>query len=252
MDEAWYRTFFTGLVLDFWRAANPPEVTRAEADFLAAELKAAPGAALLDVPCGNGRLAVELAGRGYAATGVDQSESFIAEARAAASAAGLAVAWRCGDMRDLPWRGRFGGAFCFGNSFGYLDPAATRVFFAAVADSLATGGRFVLDTLVAAESLLPDLAHRTWMRVEGMHLLIENTYEACESRLETRYTFFAAGRQEVRTAHHWVFTTGEIGRMLEEVGLVPLAWYEDLGRQPFLPGSPRLLLVAQKLGPAEN
>src|SRR5262245_38881105 len=30
----WYRTFFRGLALDLWRAVVPPELTRAEADYL--------------------------------------------------------------------------------------------------------------------------------------------------------------------------------------------------------------------------
>ena len=61
----WWETFFTGLIVDFWRAAMPPEATRAEADFFEKSLEARPGARLLDVPCGDARLALELAGRGH-------------------------------------------------------------------------------------------------------------------------------------------------------------------------------------------
>ncbi len=43
----------------------PPEATRAEADFFEESLETRPGARLLDVPCGDGRLALELAGRGH-------------------------------------------------------------------------------------------------------------------------------------------------------------------------------------------
>ena len=32
-------------------------------------------------------------------------------------------------MRDLPWPGRFDGAFCVGDSFGYLDDAGNAAFF---------------------------------------------------------------------------------------------------------------------------
>ena len=42
--------------LDLWRRAIPPEHTSAEADFLIQNLKCEPGARVLDVPCGNGRL----------------------------------------------------------------------------------------------------------------------------------------------------------------------------------------------------
>src|SRR5580693_9318148 len=99
MQSNWQAEFFRGVALEFWRRAMSPEHTRAEADFLEKVLAAAPSAQLLDVPCGNGRHAVELAGRGYRLTGVDSSEEFIAEARHASA---LPIRWILGDMRGLP------------------------------------------------------------------------------------------------------------------------------------------------------
>ena len=46
----------------------------AEADFIEKHLQVSHGAKLLDVPCGNGRLAIELARRGYQLTGIDIAE----------------------------------------------------------------------------------------------------------------------------------------------------------------------------------
>jgi cyclopropane fatty-acyl-phospholipid synthase-like methyltransferase len=94
-----------------------PEQTRTEVEFLERVLRIAPGAQLLDVPCGNGRHAIEVAKRGYRLTGVDQSEEFIAEVRSADSVTARRV---LGDMCDLPWPSEFDGAYCFGNSFGYV------------------------------------------------------------------------------------------------------------------------------------
>ena len=70
--------FFRGVALEMWRRAVSPEQTRAEVDFLEKVLQAGPQSKLLDVPCGNGRHAVELAKRGYSLTGVDSSEEFLA------------------------------------------------------------------------------------------------------------------------------------------------------------------------------
>src|SRR5438105_15823508 len=81
----WYEDFFHGIPLDLWRKAIPLEHTKAEADFLVTALNCRTGAHLLDVPCGNGRLSLELAQRGYRLTGVDISEEFIAEARVLAA-----------------------------------------------------------------------------------------------------------------------------------------------------------------------
>ena len=83
MPSNWYENFFHGVALDLWRKVVTPEQTRAEADFLEKALALQPGARVLDVPCGNGRISLELASRGYQGTGVDIAEENIQEARQA-------------------------------------------------------------------------------------------------------------------------------------------------------------------------
>src|SRR6185369_4855224 len=118
----WYETFFHGVTLDLWRQAIPPSQTQAEAQFLIGHLNCEPGAHVLDVPCGNGRLSLELAERGYRVTGVDISEEFIEEARSASNTDGTPVPqFLLGDMRRIEGEATFDGAFCFGNSFGFLE-----------------------------------------------------------------------------------------------------------------------------------
>ena len=63
-------------------------------------------------------------------------------------------------MRDLPWPARFDGAFCLGNSFGYLDDEGNASFLRAVAAALKPGARFVLETPMVLENLLGHLKDR--------------------------------------------------------------------------------------------
>ena len=65
MQSNWQETFFRGVALDAWRRIINPEMTRTEADFLERTLGVDSGAQLLDIPCGNGRHAIELAKGGY-------------------------------------------------------------------------------------------------------------------------------------------------------------------------------------------
>ena len=91
MHPNWQVNFFRGVALEMWRRAVTPEQTSAEADFLERVFQAGPQARLLDVPCGNGRHAVELAKRGYSLTGIDSSEEFLADARATILFAGFSA-----------------------------------------------------------------------------------------------------------------------------------------------------------------
>ena len=91
-------------------------------------------------------------------------------------------------MRDLPWPGRFDGAFCVGNSFGYLDDEGNAAFLRAVAAVLKPGARFVLETPMVLENLLGHLQERPWWRVGEMYLLVQNQYDHTRSRLDIEYT----------------------------------------------------------------
>lgn len=254
MAEAWFENFFQGLALEVWRKAKKPEETKLEAEFLAAVLGVSEGGHVLDIPCGNGRLATALAQRGIRMTGVDLSAEFIAEAqsqKAQGQPTEGEIDWIRGDMRHIDWRDTFDGAYCFGNSFGYFPREETSAFLAAIQGALKPGARFVLDTSLAAESLLPGLEERSWSQVEDMLMLVERDYKVAESRLDTEYTFIHKGRSETRQASYWIFTVAEILRMLQESGLEAISLFASLEQEPYVFGTPRLLLVAEK-APAKN
>ena len=121
-------------------------------------------------------------------------------------------------MRDLPWPGRFDGAFCLGNSFGYLDEAGNAQFLRAVAAALKPGGRFVLETPMVIESLLSNLKDRPWFKAGPVHLLVENEYDASRSRLNTEYTFVSDGRVEVRRGSQQMYTYRQLIELMEAAG----------------------------------
>lgn len=248
MNSRWYEEFFNAdAALDVWQKYVTPEMTRAEADFLDSVLKIRSDGHLLDVPCGNGRHSVELASRGFHLTGVDISKKNMDRARAKAEAQDVEARFVHGDMRELPVATHFDGAFCFGNSFGYLDYDGMQGFVARISTLLKPKGKFCIDTSMSAESILPDLAVKTWFSMDDMYLLAENCYNAGESRLDTTYTtLFPDGRSDVRKSSHWVYTVAEISRLLSSVGLQTVATYGSLDKEPFNVKKDRLLLVAEK------
>lgn len=216
IQSNWWENFFHGLAVDLWLKAVSPEHTRHEAAYVERTLGLAPGAEVLDVPCGAGRLSLELASRGYRMTGVDLSPEFLSHARAADVE--QRVVWEQRDMRDLPWSARFDGAFCFGNSFGYLDDEGDAEFLRAVAAALRPGGRFVLETPMVIESLLPNLEDRPWFKAGDVYLLVTNEYDPARSRLDTEYTFVSDGRVEVRRGSHRAYTYRQLIELMEAAG----------------------------------
>ena len=149
-------------------------------------------------------------------------------------------------MTDLPWREEFDGAFCFGNSFGYLDDAGNVAFLKAVARSLKPNARFVLDTGVTAESLLPNFQERRWLQVGDILFLSHGRYDPTRGRLDTEYTIISDGKVDTRPASTRVYTYRELCRLLEGACLTDCDGYGSLNQEPFRLGSPRLLLVATK------
>src|SRR5437870_2210188 len=227
----WFEDFFHGVTLDLWRKAIPPSQTNAEAEFLAAHLNCQSGAHLLDVPCGNGRLSFELAKRGFRVTGVDISEEFIEEAREVAASdkpgppatAGgsdvlALVDFILADMRDLDGDAIYDGAYCFGNSFAFLGHAETENFLQALARTLKPGARFIIHTGMAAESVLPDFEEQSSHEIGDIALTISERYNAAESCIDSEYVFDQNGKTESRFAREWIYTVGEMRRMLERAG----------------------------------
>ena len=99
------------------------QITRTEVDVFLTLLEVRDESAILDVCCGQGRHALELASRGFVnIAGVDRSHYLIARARARARQLNLDVVFREGDARRLRFRDdSFDAVYIAGNSFGYFE-----------------------------------------------------------------------------------------------------------------------------------
>jgi SAM-dependent methyltransferase len=246
VSSAWFETFFQGPAIEFWARVTTPALTKADADFLEKALEAKPGARLLDVACGHGRHAIELVRRGYRLTGVDISNGCLAMARRSAEEAGLDADWRRGDMRALELEpDAFDGAYCFGNAFGYLSPPEAGGFLAGLAAALRPGGRLVIEHGTCAESILPSLVSKRWMRAGDILFLSEMRYAAEASRMDIDYTFIQGHSSVTHQTSAYVTTAAELRRLLDDAGLDVIGIAGGVAGEPFQIGS-RLVLTARK------
>ncbi len=125
----------------FMRPIQPVQ-TSAEIAFVTRHLPLASHRSVLDLCCGWGRHAQELAQLGYHVTGLDRDPAAIAEARRRTTG----VSYRVHDMRDLDAVPESYDAIVnLWQSFGYFDEATNADVLRQMVGKLALHGRIVLD-----------------------------------------------------------------------------------------------------------
>jgi 2-polyprenyl-3-methyl-5-hydroxy-6-metoxy-1,4-benzoquinol methylase len=209
-----------------------------DVDTIVRLLEVESGAEILDCPCGHGRISNALAAHGFRVTGIDASELFLERARAAAEAQNLEVEYVQGDMRKLPWRGRFDALVNWFTSFGYFSDEQNKAVLREFHDALRPGGRLVLDTQNITRTLRePRPQH--WIERDGDLMLDEWTLDVENARFVTERTVVRGG--STRRTHFVVrwFSAPEFRTWLEEAG------FENV-RTPGLEPDTRFVVVADR------
>ena len=116
-----------------------------ETDLIWRLLDLRPGMDVLDLACGHGRIANRLASRGCRVTGLDAAPGFLRRAEEDARARGVSVDYVHGDMRQLPWRGRFDRIISWFTAFGYFDDSGNKRVLEQAAAALRPAGRLGIE-----------------------------------------------------------------------------------------------------------
>ena len=241
----WYLTFFTAPVMRFWESAVPSAATDADVAFIVRHAGLLPSAEILDMPCGAGRHALGLARAGFHVTGFDHSEPALERAVAIAKAEGLRVRFARADMLEFEVDRPADALICMGNSLGYFEPVMTAKVLRRFAAALRVGGRLLIDTSICAESLLPLTTERSFSFPGGTYEQ-EMAYDPAESILKTRAHLTLDDERHELRYRHFVMTSGEFVRLVRAAGFELRGLFGDTQDAPFGPGSPRLLLVAER------
>lgn len=241
-DDAFWATFEPFLFSEEHWARCAEEVERCTT--LAG---VASGARVLDLCCGPGRHALELARRGFRVTGVDRTAAYLDRARDAARAEALDLELVQADMRELVRPEGFDLALSLYTSFGYFrDPADDRKVAANLCASLAPGGVLVMD-LIGKEIVARIFTRRSWdPGPNGSFLLQERELSESWSWIENRWIAIADGQVKEHRFGHRLYAATELAALLREVGFGEVSTYGDLEGARYDQAAQRLVAVATK------
>ena len=217
----WFERFFDAEYLVY--EPQPSEkLTRREGEFIVGSLGLADGARILDLACGTGRHAVELAARGYQVVGLDSSTVMLEHAATRSRSRKVAVDFVHGDMRALAFRRFFDAVLCWGTSFGYFRDVENALVLRKIAHALRPGGRLLLQ-VVNRDFVLRDVP-RTWWRREGDALILDEVdFDPRGARFRQRRSVLRAdGRERVDMVDLRGYALSELLSMLGAEGFVPL------------------------------
>ena len=247
-QRPWYETLFEGPYLRLWKPSLEKQDAKAQVDGALAILQISEGSEILDLCCGVGRHALELARRGYRVTGLDLCAEFLEMGRRAAEEEGLQVEFVRSDMRQIPFEERFDAVINMFTAWGYFeDDAENLEVFRQVARALKPGGKFLLD-----QPNWPNLWTRfraqDWDRREdGLLVLRERKPDWVNGRLRERQMVIEAdGKRWEHTLATATYAPSEIIKMFREAGLVLKGLYGGFDASDFSLESRRAVYLAEK------
>lgn len=195
---------------------------------------------ILDLGCGTGRHAVELAARNYDVVGLDRSPGMLAQARSRAVERSLDVDFVSGDLREIRLEREFDAVLMMFAVLGYqLTDDDVDASLRTVRHHLTSGGLFVFDVWFGPAVVATGLERRerelviegkTWRRVSSGVQRTAAPLVDVDIRLESLSDESVV--EETHTVRH--FDRHDLGRhlhaaQLELVGLHPAG---DPSREP--------------------
>lgn len=243
----WYEEIFN----DDYLLAQPELSSfqlRREIDFIENGLGLRPGAMLLDLACGPGTHAIEMAKRGYQVVGLDLSVAMLAIAGEEAQTQEQKINFLHGDMRDLQFGPTFDGVYCIGSSYGYFDEENNHKVLQGVHNALKPGGVFMLE-VDNRDYLLREQPNLLWFEGDGFTAMEETSFDFISSRFNVKRTLlFNDGGKNLMEYSIRVYSLHELGNMLHNIGfaVVSVGGHRAAPRTFMGEEAPKIIISAVK------
>ena len=222
----------------FWLPSD--DVGEREAQFVRKAMHLRRRDAVLDAPCGAGRVSFHLARSGCIVTGCDLRRAFIRRARRRFRAAGLRGTFRVLDLRRLGTENEFDAILNWAGSFGYFGEVENDELIGAFVRALRPGGHLLIEQ-PNREYLLRHF--KPVMRTGSA--VFRSRWDARSQRVITRR--IVAGVEDHRNSSSMrLYTPAQMRDLLERHGLIVQRLYRSLRFDAYGPSVPRMVIVGCK------
>ncbi|EAX46576.1 Methyltransferase type 11 [Thermosinus carboxydivorans Nor1] len=220
--------------------------TDQEVQFITTVLNLPPTSSILDLYCGYGRHAIELAKLGFNVTGVDATKAFLDIASQKAEEEGVVVTFAQCDMRELDYCEEFDAVINMFAAFGYFSDAENIDVLKRVAKALRPHGLFLID-LLNRDWMVRNSLNRYWRHPSGEYVLsykVELNQGVAIMKRELVNLLTGA-----KTQYEFVlraYSLAEITAILAQAGFYVKQTYGGFDYRTYGVEAPRMIILAEK------
>ncbi len=199
------------------------DITQKETDMYLAALHLPKESCILDLCCGQGRHALEIASRGWNnVSGLDRSHYLINRARKVAKSKNLNVAFKEGDARKLPFAAdTFDAVLIAGNSFGYFDSSKDDdLILKEVLRVLRPSGKLLID-ITDGDYMRSHFDARSWEWIDKNYFVCrERSLSENGERLVSREVITHVSKGVIADQFYAerLYTKNDLGQLLSQAG----------------------------------
>ena len=209
-------------------------------------LKLKPGAAVLDLGCGQGRHSLELAKRDFVVTALDRNPFFLDFVLKKSEELNVEILLVKSDMKTFIQPEAFDLILNMGFSFGYFEEQSDNLqVLKNIHGSLRPTGACLFELL--GKEVVPKMfVEREWTEVGGTYFLDDRRVENNWSRIINHCKIIKDGVVKDGIFSLTIFSGAEFSAMLGDAGFSKVSLYGDLSGSPYDQHAKKLVAVGIK------